>query len=285
MTVDEALQEIEAAPGASPDEIRRAYLRKLKTRHPATDPEGFRRLREAFELLQPLGLSAEGILDSRSAALWQIAQEISWLPSGFPQAVRAAIAQAVHDDTLETALPILQSTVKEDPDAGWRMASDLKELPALRSLYHGAVLAALPARTGHEPVISQSRRPVTRDPREIRRAMVILFAAAAVLGVLYFLFAPPPLAVPLSPALEDTVQAICRHGAEVPTTAEAELCRAARSLAVRLEQRRCSRTVSDAMLEAHQKVRAQPARTAGASAREVDAAVLDLFFEYSKLCR
>lgn len=52
MTFDEALQEIGAAPGSSLDEIRRAYLRKTRTWNPATDPDGLRRLREAYELLQ-----------------------------------------------------------------------------------------------------------------------------------------------------------------------------------------------------------------------------------------
>lgn len=51
MTIEEAFEEIGIPPGNGPDEIRRAYLRKLKTRKPEVDPEGFRRLREAFELL------------------------------------------------------------------------------------------------------------------------------------------------------------------------------------------------------------------------------------------
>lgn len=51
MTIEEAFEEIGLPPGTGPDEIRRAYLRKLKTRKPEVDPEGFRRLREAYELL------------------------------------------------------------------------------------------------------------------------------------------------------------------------------------------------------------------------------------------
>jgi hypothetical protein len=52
MTFDEAFREIGVPPGSSQEEIRRAYLRLVKVRKPETDPEGFRRLREAFDLLR-----------------------------------------------------------------------------------------------------------------------------------------------------------------------------------------------------------------------------------------
>ncbi len=51
MTFEEALRNLGIDASATPDDIRRAYLRGIKVRKPETDPEGFRRLREAYELL------------------------------------------------------------------------------------------------------------------------------------------------------------------------------------------------------------------------------------------
>jgi hypothetical protein len=51
MTLEEALKELGIDASATPEEARRAYLRGIKVRKPETDPEGFRRLREAYELL------------------------------------------------------------------------------------------------------------------------------------------------------------------------------------------------------------------------------------------
>lgn len=49
MTFEEALAELGIEDDAGPDLARRAYLRLLKTRKPETDPQGFMRLREAYE--------------------------------------------------------------------------------------------------------------------------------------------------------------------------------------------------------------------------------------------
>jgi hypothetical protein len=50
MRLDEAFAELGVPPGTPPDALRRAYLRLVKTRSPESDPEGFQRAREAFEL-------------------------------------------------------------------------------------------------------------------------------------------------------------------------------------------------------------------------------------------
>ncbi len=50
MTLDEAFELLGVGRDSEPDDRRRAYLRLLKKHKPETDPEGFRRLREAYEL-------------------------------------------------------------------------------------------------------------------------------------------------------------------------------------------------------------------------------------------
>ncbi|AGC44323.1 hypothetical protein MYSTI_03007 [Myxococcus stipitatus DSM 14675] len=49
MTLEEAWGELGVEAGTAPDLARRAYLRVLKTRKPEVDPQGFARLREAYE--------------------------------------------------------------------------------------------------------------------------------------------------------------------------------------------------------------------------------------------
>jgi TonB family protein len=45
-------EELGLSPGADRDTVRRAYSRKLRIANPEDDPEGFKRLREAYELAQ-----------------------------------------------------------------------------------------------------------------------------------------------------------------------------------------------------------------------------------------
>lgn len=53
MTLQEALAELGLEAGADPDAVRRAYLRLIKVRKPETDPQGFKRAREAYEIARP----------------------------------------------------------------------------------------------------------------------------------------------------------------------------------------------------------------------------------------
>ncbi|MEO6417915.1 MAG: J domain-containing protein, partial [Polyangiaceae bacterium] len=50
--IEEALKELAVEAGVSDGDLRRAYLRRLKTAKPEVDPEGFQRVRAAYQLLQ-----------------------------------------------------------------------------------------------------------------------------------------------------------------------------------------------------------------------------------------
>lgn len=54
MNLDEALDLVRVPPGTDAKEIRRAYLRRIRDFRPESDPEGFQRLRAAYELAEAL---------------------------------------------------------------------------------------------------------------------------------------------------------------------------------------------------------------------------------------
>ena len=53
VTLEEALAELGLEAGANPEAVRRAYLRLIKIRKPESDPQGFKRAREAYEIARP----------------------------------------------------------------------------------------------------------------------------------------------------------------------------------------------------------------------------------------
>ena len=55
VTLGDALAELGIVVGTGTEPARRAYLRLLKTRTPEKDPAGFRRLREAYEIVRAMG--------------------------------------------------------------------------------------------------------------------------------------------------------------------------------------------------------------------------------------
>jgi hypothetical protein len=68
VTLDEAFAELGIDNDAGSDGARRAYLRLLKTRKPETDPEGFMRLRTAYELVKSNLAFFEGFRPREPAA-------------------------------------------------------------------------------------------------------------------------------------------------------------------------------------------------------------------------
>ena len=71
--MQEALRELGADGAAGPEEIRRAYLRLIKSRKPESDPEGFQRARQAYEVaragaeLETIALGSEQRYESETA--------------------------------------------------------------------------------------------------------------------------------------------------------------------------------------------------------------------------
>ncbi|WP_394825570.1 J domain-containing protein [Pendulispora albinea] len=59
VTFDEAMSELGVPRGSTPATVRRAYLRLCKTRTPDIDPEGFDRLRQAYEICRALASHVE----------------------------------------------------------------------------------------------------------------------------------------------------------------------------------------------------------------------------------
>lgn len=92
MTFEEALQELEIGWESDPQEIRRSYLRKLKTRKPEVDPEGFRRLREAYDLLTEHAEIIDRVVSAPPAELVVLSSPVApaeVVPAGFPVAEEA----------------------------------------------------------------------------------------------------------------------------------------------------------------------------------------------------
>jgi hypothetical protein len=89
VTYEEALDELGLSEPFDPDTARRAYLKLLKTRKPETDPEGFRRLRDAYELVRGLVHLVDGAprAPQRAAPEEHDAEEGSPPPIDVPDAV------------------------------------------------------------------------------------------------------------------------------------------------------------------------------------------------------
>ncbi len=92
MTLDEARALLGVDAEVTPRELRRAYLRGVKGSPPERDPEGFARIREAFELLERV---AEGVVFSEALAerLRSAAQEATPEPPP-PRAPAPSSAEA-----------------------------------------------------------------------------------------------------------------------------------------------------------------------------------------------
>lgn len=98
------------------DQLRRTYLRRLKTCSPERDPEGFQRLREAFETVEPYARMHEAM-----AAAHDRAVEAPVLPVAIAESVERADAtpgprDAAHDEQRDDLLENLLDQAAHAPD-------------------------------------------------------------------------------------------------------------------------------------------------------------------------
>jgi hypothetical protein len=110
VTLEEAFAELGTERGATPDEVRRAYLRLVKKRKPESDPDGFRRLREAYELLRHIGQAGAGVwVRTGAGAVIRVPAPETRPPSRPPQAEAAPAPDPVPVEVDATPNLVAQS--------------------------------------------------------------------------------------------------------------------------------------------------------------------------------
>jgi hypothetical protein len=98
-----AREVLEVGPEEDAAAVKRAYRRKVHAHPPDTDPEGFRRVRGAFELLSDPGAHAEAILlrpTPAVAAPPALAPRAPLPPGALPLAILRVIASQLDADEL-----------------------------------------------------------------------------------------------------------------------------------------------------------------------------------------
>jgi hypothetical protein len=107
MSVDEALGLLAVSRDVTKDGLRRAYLRAVRAHPPERDPDGFQRVREAYELLSPIALLRE----RRAASAQGGSMPVPPTASALPAALRAGASAA--EDTTDTVPPAVPPASQE----------------------------------------------------------------------------------------------------------------------------------------------------------------------------
>lgn len=94
------------SPGASDDEVRKAYIARVQEHPPERDPEGFKAVRSAYEKLRDAGARARQFLDSFE----ELAASPEHLPSVAPIPLSRRLILLADSDECE----VLRSDFSED---------------------------------------------------------------------------------------------------------------------------------------------------------------------------
>jgi curved DNA-binding protein CbpA len=113
VTVDEARAVLGVDADASPVDVRHAYTTAIKRHKPDKDPEGFRRVREAFERLQaPLNTAFVASVGSHDGA--DAASELPPLPDPLAE-IRDALVERVRGQDPSAVIAELERHVEQHP--------------------------------------------------------------------------------------------------------------------------------------------------------------------------
>lgn len=143
MNLEEARAELGVGLDASPDVARRAYLRLLKTRKPEVDPQGFARLREAYDVFKA---AQEGTEAPRT----QAAPEVP-APSAPPAEASAPLSAEARLETFRARFSTLPADAP--PEMPVQVAREaVQALPEAAEARHWLIQALLAADRTEEAV-------------------------------------------------------------------------------------------------------------------------------------
>ncbi|MFN3186332.1 MAG: hypothetical protein ACE37F_30315 [Nannocystaceae bacterium] len=110
MTVEEALEVLGLELGADAEAIKRAYHKRLKTTKPDRDPEGFKRLRAAFELATAFSDGGDllaALVAERLEDVTAVEPEPSSSPEPAPRTSVEVVRDALEHGRIDEALEIV----------------------------------------------------------------------------------------------------------------------------------------------------------------------------------
>jgi hypothetical protein len=168
MNAEDARATLEVGPDATADDVRRAYTRLVKKHKPDRDPDGFRRVREAYEALSNATPARAAVEALTPAATSDLASDPPPAADEALIAARRELAQMLANARGSAlALRALRAHLETYPtDDGARLAA-MAELEGEGDHDASAALARRGADVGGDRILFL-RELVLRKPTEIR---------------------------------------------------------------------------------------------------------------------